>query len=146
MIVATPKKTPALSPTAKKEQSRNKVNDRRSNRKAAQPDDLNDPNDLDEGEELQTDLGPWAEAPQSTRVETYRYDYMNRRVQVTWKRGGHPYYYEIPYEVFRSFSRVSSKGKYINRVLNSYPYGPLDLDELAAPSNDRRRGVTSRSR
>jgi hypothetical protein len=90
-------------------------------------------------DETQHDCGPWIEFPKSTRVMAVRYDYQNRAVQVTWKRGGKPYIYlDVPYERFRSFVRASSQGKYINSSLNGFDYRPATPDELDAPSNEER--------
>lgn len=96
------------------------------------------------GEVLRTDLGPWAETPNSTRVAKYRYDYMKNEVQVTWRNNTNPgYAYEnMGYEEFRRFARVVSKGKYINSTLNGFGYRKLSTDEVNAPSNRARRGVS----
>ena len=94
------------------------------------------------------DCGPWAETPSSSRVASYRFDYHNRAIQVRWRNGksqpGH-IYRDVPYEVYRSFARVASKGKYVNSTLNGYDYDLMTPDEAHAPSNERRQGV-SRSR
>lgn len=94
------------------------------------------------------DLGPWIETPKSTRVESFRYDYLNNAVQVTWRNGGKPYIYlEVPYEGFRSFARAASKGRYINSGLEDYGgFRPLTPDEEAAQSNPERKAITSRVR
>jgi hypothetical protein len=101
-----------------------------------------------EGEKLRTDLGPWAETPSSTRVASYRYDYMNRETQVTWRNGNNPgyAYMNMNYEDFRRFARVVSKGKYINSTLDGYGYRKLTPDEVSAPTNPKRRGTVSRAR
>jgi KTSC domain len=94
------------------------------------------------------DLGPWAHTPSSSRVEAYRYDYLNRATQVTWRNNKNiGYIYEdMPYEAFRSFARAASKGKHINASLNGFPYRLMDPDEVQAPSNERRTGLQSRVR
>lgn len=93
------------------------------------------------------DLGPWQETPNSSRVSRLRYDYLNRAIQVQWRNNkNHGYIYEdVPYEGFRGFARVVSKGRYINSTLNGYSYRPMTVDEVDAPSNDR-RGLVSRAR
>lgn len=103
-----------------------------------------DPTQSAMGEVLRTDLGPWAETPNSTRVSAYRYDYLKNEVQVTWRNGNNPgYAYEnMEYEDFRRFARVVSKGKYINSTLNGMGYRRLTSDEVKAPSNRNRRGVS----
>jgi hypothetical protein len=90
------------------------------------------------------DLGPWAETPASTRVSRYRYDYTNRAVQVQWRNNkNHGYVYEgVPYEDYRSFARVVSKGKYVNSTLNGFAYRTMTVDEVSAPSNEQRRSVS----
>ena len=93
----------------------------------------------------QHDLGPWAETPASTRVSRYRYDHLNRAIQVQWRNNkNHGYIYlEVPYEGMRSFARAASKGRHINASLNNYEYRLMSPEELDAPSNDS-RGLTSR--
>jgi hypothetical protein len=93
------------------------------------------------------DLGPWAETPSSSRVSRYRYDYSNRAVQVQWRNNyNHGYIYQdVPYEDYRSFARVVSKGRYVNSTLNGYPYRVMTVDEVSAPSNEH-RNLVSRAR
>lgn len=51
-------------------------------------------------------------------------------------RNGQVYgYYNVPPNVWRNFKRVKSPGRFINRVLNFYPYGP-------EPDLDRPTGMT----
>lgn len=99
-------------------------------------------------EETQHDLGPWVEAPSSTRVRAYRYDYATRELQVTWRNNkNHGYVYrDVPYEGYRSFARAASKGRYVNNALNGYPYDLMEPDEVGALSNDRRKALSSRIR
>jgi hypothetical protein len=88
----------------------------------------------------QHDCGPWI-GVNSTRIDSIRYDYQNRAVQVTWankpRERGYVYL-DVPYERFRSFIRAASKGKYVNRAMNSYEYRQMTPDELDAPTNDKR--------
>ena len=92
------------------------------------------------------DLGPWIESPQSSRVESFRYDYLNNALQVTWRNGGPSYIYlEVPYEGYRSMARAASKGRYVTN-LESYGYRKLRPEEEGAPSNAERRALTSRAR
>jgi KTSC domain len=100
--------------------------------------------------DVRFDCGPWIYTPKSTRVEAFRYDYANRAVHVTWTNhhpssNGH-IYREVPYEGFRSMVRAVSKGKQINRSLNSFDYGHISDDELGAPSNEKRGVPGSRAR
>lgn len=99
-------------------------------------------------ESFQSDLGPWTETPNSTRVSRYRYDYMNRAVQVQWTNNkNHGYIYEeMDYEAFRGFARAASKGERVNTHLNDFPYRLMTPDEVDAPSNSRYREGISRAR
>ena len=92
------------------------------------------------------DLGPWMPTPSSSRVKAYRFDHLQRQLQVTWRNEKNEgYLYEgVDYEGYRAFSRVASKGKYINRILNNYTYRPMNSTEYEAPSNERRKGIGSR--
>lgn len=92
------------------------------------------------------DLGPWIESPQSSRVSSYRYDYLNRALQVCWtNNANHGYVYlDMPTEEYRSFARAASKGRRVNSHLNGYDYRLMTPDEVEAPSNDARRAVASR--
>jgi hypothetical protein len=98
------------------------------------------------------DLGPWIEAPQSSRVKEYRYDYGNGQLQVKWAndRGHMPgTIYQLGDEetgaggsgTYRSFAQAVSKGKYVNRVLNNIAYWPGDDASFTAPSNPNRGTV-----
>lgn len=94
----------------------------------------------------QFDLSPWTESSGSSRVSRFRYDHSNREIQVQWRNNiGSGYVYEdVGYEQYRQFARAASKGKKINTFLNSFPYRPASQQEITAPSNDTRRGLTSR--
>lgn len=94
------------------------------------------------------DLGPWIETPSSSRVSRFRFDHLQRQLQVDWRNNKSPVYiYEdVDYEGYRAFARVASKGKHINAVLNGYAYHPVRNDEDMLPSNEKRRGVSSRLR
>lgn len=98
-----------------------------------------EPEDV-EGEKLRSDCGPWIE-PSSTRVEKYRYDYMTRQIHMTWANHiGPGHYYEVgDYEIFRRLARSSSKGKFVNRVLNGYHFDKIDPTIRDLPSNPQRR-------
>jgi KTSC domain len=103
--------------------------------------------DWDEAESRQHDLGPWVETSSSSRVRAFRYDYANGNVQVTWRNSKGPghVYEDVPFEVFRSFARITSKGKAVNSTLNGFNYRPISPEELGAPSNDA-RSTPSRTR
>lgn len=102
----------------------------------------------DPADDPQHDIGPWHESPSSSRVSRYRFDYAAQALQVQWtnnKNAG--YIYEgVTRDVFQNFSRAVSKGMAVNRVLNSFPYRPIDQEELDAPSNPNRKQLQSRVR
>lgn len=102
----------------------------------------------DQDDQLQFDLTPWVETPNSTRVSRFRYDFANRALQVQWTNAkNHGYVYrDVDYENYRSFARVVSKGKHVNRVLNGFDYELMDTDEVQAPSSASRKAITSRLR
>lgn len=59
---------------------------------------------------------------QSSRVSQARYDSGLGQVHVVF-RDGTPWVYDgVPRNVWNNFRRSSSPGKFINRVLNNYPY------------------------
>lgn len=97
---------------------------------------------------VQHDLGPWIETPNSSRVASFRFDHLQRQLQLTWRNGkGIGYLYEnVDYEGYRSFARVASKGKNVNSTLNNHSYRPMTIDEVEAPSNEKRKGIGSRLR
>jgi KTSC domain len=97
---------------------------------------------------FQHDLGPWTETPSSSRVSRYRYDYLNRALQVQWRNNkNHGYIYlDMPYEGYRAFARAASKGRHVNSTLNLYEYRLMSVDEVDAPSNDDRTGPMARAR
>lgn len=94
------------------------------------------------------DLSPWSETPGSSRVSRYRYDYINQSLQVQWRNNANQgyVYFDVPYESYRGFSRLASKGKGVNSHLNGFEYRQMTSDEVGAPSNEFRRGATSRAR
>jgi hypothetical protein len=96
--------------------------------------------------EEQHDLGPWMETPRSSRVDAFRYDYLNRALQVTWRNNNnHGYIYlEVPYERYKSMARAASKGRYVNSALNGFEYRLMTPDEVQAQSNAERQGLSSR--
>jgi hypothetical protein len=63
--------------------------------------------------------------PGDPRTAAAGYDSATQTMRVEWGDGGAAYnYYGVPPNIWRNFRRAPSPGKYINRVLNSYTYGP----------------------
>jgi hypothetical protein len=93
------------------------------------------------------DLGPWIETPSSTRVSRFRYDHLQRELQVQWTNNKNKgcVYRNVDYEGYRSFARVASKGKHVNSTLNGLSFDYMQGEE-DFPSNEKRRGIGSRLR
>lgn len=72
-------------------------------------------------EDQESAPGEWFDFA-SSRVARARYDYGLRQVQVVFNNGNCWVYEQVPPEVFRRFRISASAGKFINRVLNGYPY------------------------
>ncbi len=65
--------------------------------------------------------------PRDPRTAAAGYDKTTQTMRVEWGDGGAAYnYYGVPPNIWRNFRRAPSPGKYINRVLNYYTYGPAD--------------------
>lgn len=96
----------------------------------------------------QHDLGPWIETPQSSRVSRFRYDHLQRQIQVQWTNNtNHGYVYEgMDYEDYRAFARVVSKGRHINTLTANKTYGLMTESQVNAPSNEKRMGIGGRQR
>jgi hypothetical protein len=96
---------------------------------------------------VQHDLGPWIETPRSTRVSRFRFDHLQRQLQVQWTNGKGPghIYENVDYEGYRAFARVASKGKHVNSSLNGKVYRKMEGEE-DFPSNEKRKGIGSRLR
>lgn len=93
------------------------------------------------------DLGPWIETPSSTRVSRFRFDHLQRELQVQWRNNKNVgyVYHNVDYEGYRAFARVASKGKHINSTLNNYVFEVME-GQQELPSNEKRRGIGSRLR
>lgn len=59
---------------------------------------------------------------QSSRVSEGRYDAGLEQVHVIFDDGTPWTYNGVPRNLWKNFRRSASPGKYINRVLNAYPY------------------------
>lgn len=67
-------------------------------------------------------ISPWA-FPDSSRVSAYQWDEGKQQLRVRFVKYATPWVYEhIDLAVFQMFDAAPSKGKFINQVLNSYPY------------------------
>lgn len=76
-------------------------------------------------EEAAYDPGPWENFASSSRVSRARYDPKNQLLELDWIDGGLSYMYSgVPSNVWRNLLRAKSKGRFVNRVLNAYPYAP----------------------
>lgn len=65
--------------------------------------------------------------PPDPRTAAAGYDEETRTLHVAWGDGKVSYnYYDVPPKVWESFQKAPSPGKYINRVLNNYHYGPAE--------------------
>lgn len=93
------------------------------------------------------DCGPWVETPNSSRVRDYRFDYGTQQLQVRWRNRppSEGYVYEADRHLYMNFARAVSKGQAINRVLTPGTiYRPATPEEINAPTNPKRRELTSR--
>ena len=81
--------------------------------------------------------GPWRHM-NSSRVARARYDSGLQEVQVYFADGTPWRYRGVPYNVWRNFTRSSSPGRYINRVLNGFEYerGPSGGFDPAAVTGE----------
>ena len=93
------------------------------------------------------DLGPWIETPSSSRVSRFRFDHLQRELQVQWTNGKNAgcIYRNVDYEGYRAFARVVSKGKHVNSTLNGHEFDYMSGEENL-PSNEKRKGLGSRLR
>lgn len=86
----------------------------------------------------------------STRLNTARYDPGLSQIHVIFREGDPWVYDQVPRNVWRNFRRAKSAGKYINRVLNGYPYfrgsfsyaGHLDSSDAEEQQQGERRERT----
>jgi hypothetical protein len=74
-------------------------------------------------------VSPW-EFPDSSRVRAYQWDEALQQLRVRFIKYGTPWVYnDVDLGTFQAFDAASSKGKFINTVLNSYPYREATSDE-----------------
>lgn len=67
--------------------------------------------------------------PPRPRTLMAEYDPAAQVLRVTFRSGAQYDYFGVEQRVWRNFRRVKSPGRYINRVLNFYPYAPVDERE-----------------
>jgi hypothetical protein len=83
------------------------------------------------GEGTSDFVSPW-EFPDSSRVKAYQWDAAQQQLRVRFIKYGTPWVYnDVDLATFQAFDAADSKGKFINRVLNSYPYRQATDDEEA---------------
>lgn len=92
----------------------------------AEADLLRDLGDQERGGPVQLTYFPTKTSnPADPRTAAAGYDRDTQTVRVEWGDGGIAYnYYGVPPNVWRNFRRAPSPGRFINRVLNNYQYGP----------------------
>lgn len=80
-------------------------------------------------QEEQSDPLPWHQMS-SSRVMTARYDPGNAQVQVYFVDGTPWVYEDVPRQVYDAFITASSAGRFINQVLDNYPYRRAEPSEM----------------
>jgi hypothetical protein len=70
--------------------------------------------------------------PDSSRVRAYQWDEARQQLRVRFIKYSTPWVYNnVPLETFQAFDASDSKGRFINRVLNNFPYRRASADEVA---------------
>lgn len=64
--------------------------------------------------------------PPRPRTLAADYDREAQTMRITFRSGAQYDYFGVEPRVWRNFRRAQSPGRYINRVLNFYPYAPVD--------------------
>lgn len=68
--------------------------------------------------------------PPGPRTQKVGYNKSTRQVQILFREGASYRYDRVPPDVWNRLRRAPSTGKFINKTLNAFPYGPLEqLDE-----------------
>lgn len=65
--------------------------------------------------------------PSKPRTLEAGYDPDNQTLRVRFRDGTPWEYYDVPPNIWRSFKKSESPGRFINRILNNYTYGPGDF-------------------
>ena len=79
--------------------------------------------------------GPWYPMV-SSRVSEARYDSGLQQVQVIFRDGTPWQYTGVEKNIWRNFRRSASPGRFINRVLNNYPYSYGGFDYASTGDGD----------
>jgi hypothetical protein len=83
------------------------------------------------GEDTGDFVSDW-QFPDSSRVKAYQWDQAIQQLRVRFIKYGTPWVYnDVDLATFQAFDATDSKGKFINRILNSYPYRRATVDEEA---------------
>jgi hypothetical protein len=83
------------------------------------------------GESTGNFVSEW-QFPDSSRVRAYQWDEGLQQLRVRFIKYGTPWVYNnVPLETFQAFDASDSKGRFINRVLNNFPYRRASADEVA---------------
>ena len=72
---------------------------------------------------------PWHEMG-SSRVMSARYDPGNSQIQVYFVDGTPWVYEDVPRSIYDAFITSSSAGRFVNQVLNQYPYRRAESSEM----------------
>lgn len=69
--------------------------------------------------------------PPGPRSQRMGYNKSKREVQIVFRDGALYHYDQVPPDVWNRLKRAPSTGKFINKMLNSFPYGPLEQSDAA---------------
>lgn len=72
--------------------------------------------------------------PPRPRTLMAGYDSRSQTLRVRFRNGQVYEYYNVPPNIWRNFRRAPSPGRYINRVLNGFPYA--DAPALNTPTGN----------
>lgn len=69
--------------------------------------------------------------PSGPRTQKVGYNKSIRQVQIVFRAGSVYRYDDVPPDTWNRLKRAPSTGKFINKTLNAFPYGPLEsTDEV----------------
>lgn len=82
------------------------------------------------GEDTGDFVSEW-QFPDSSRVHAYQWDQALQQLRVRFIKYSTPWVYnDVPLETFQAFDAADSKGRFINAVLNNFPYRRASADEV----------------